>query len=729
MFITAGSGGLVRVDVLTPSTFRIRFSQNGEFKESGLSRYHILHEPEQECAYETEEGQNEVVISTSKARLTVSREDGRVSFCRADGEKLLFNGKAPESLDTKGFKVHFTVAPEDRIYGMGDVTRDRLEKRGFKRMMWVANVAAYVPITFLMGYRGWGLLLNTTWRHLADICAQDPNEMYFHAKGGTLDYYLFCGGSYEEILNDYTEIAGKPVMLPLSAYGLTYVCNENVDAFQMLQDARTFRQENIPCDIIGLEPGWMEQRYDTTVEKKWSKKFHIPYWTDKEDLTFIGAAKRMGFKLSLWLCCEYDFSYYEEQLLGAQKLVDRTAEKEYEEDDFIKDVHLGHSPIKMDKITKEDEPWFEHLKKFVDQGAEAFKLDGAFQVNEHPDRLYGNGMTDEEMHNLYPALYNKQMSLGYKEHTGRRSMIYSSGGYTGIQQYSATWAGDTGGGPRSLVSLMNHGMSGHSNTSCDMDIFSMESIHFGFLQPWSQLNNWDYFHQPWYMGKQLERAVREYSQLRYRLLPYIYTAAHTAASTGMPIMRAMPLMYPDFREGDGMLHQYFLGNSLLVSAFEKDVYLPSDSRWIDFWTEQLYEGGQTLSYCPPEGKGGALFVKEGSVLPMWEPVDFVEERDQSRVELHIYGGAQGGTEIYEDDGVTYSYLEGCYGLIFVSFTESAGDYEFQISTSGGFEGWKEKKTYRLVFHGAKNVSSVRVNGEMVPVSGKDGLYTADFEDK
>ena len=90
--------------------------------------------------------------------------------------------------------------------------------------------------------------------------------------------------------------------------------------------------------------------------------------------------------------------------------------------------------------------------------------DGAYQINAHPDRLYGNGMTDVEMHNMYPTLYNKQMSQGFSEHTGKRAMVYSSGGYTGIQQYSATWAGDPGGGAKPLVSMLNHGMSGHTNT-------------------------------------------------------------------------------------------------------------------------------------------------------------------------------------------------------------------------------------------------------------------------
>jgi alpha-glucosidase (family GH31 glycosyl hydrolase) len=83
-------------------------------------------------------------------------------------------------------------------------------------------------------------------------------------------------------------------------------------------------------------------------------------------------------------------------------------------------------------------------------------------------------MTDEEMHNLYPVVYAKQMARGFESHTGRRAMVYSAGGYAGVQQFVATWAGDTGGGAKPLASMLNHGFSGHSNHSCDMDVFNIE---------------------------------------------------------------------------------------------------------------------------------------------------------------------------------------------------------------------------------------------------------------
>ena len=156
-------------------------------------------------------------------------------------------------------------------------------------------------------------------------------------------------------------------MLPKWAMGLTYVCNTDIDAFGMMNEAYTFRHEEIPCDIIGLEPGWMETNYDPTVNKKWSDaRFRIPSYCQKGPNTFFGALNRLGFKLSLWLCCNYDLFQYEEKKYEENH--PEVVVKD-DEDSFEKDAHLVARIMKSDNLTVPDQPWFEHLKKFVDQGA------------------------------------------------------------------------------------------------------------------------------------------------------------------------------------------------------------------------------------------------------------------------------------------------------------------------------------------------------------------------
>lgn len=713
MDIVIQNKGIIRIDVLASHTFRVRYSQCESFTEGALNRYGILKkEINTYTSYETEEDEDRCWIVTDKAILSIHKTTGKMALSNSAGKILLENTDSPRSKE--GFDFRLKLDQSEKIYGLGDVTRDCIEKRGFRTRMWVSNVASYIPISFLMSSQGWGLFLNTTWKHYIDVGCKKEEELRCWSNGGELDYYLFAGDSYAEILDYYTDIVGKPAMMPLWAFGLTFVCNQQVNAREMVEDGLNFRREGIPCDLLGLEPGWMETYYDTTVDKKWDpNRFYLPYWSPQGDHTFLSALKRIGFKTSLWLCTDYDFSYYEEQQLEtkAKNNADDIQGNYNEEDDFEKDEHLGHEPLKMDKITKEDEPWFEHLKKFVDQGVVAFKLDAAYQVNEHPDRLYGNGMTDEEMHNLYPVLYNKQMSLGYGEYTGERPMIYTAGGYAGIAQYSASWAGDTGGGLKPLISMLNHGMSGHSNTSCDMDIFSTEGIHFGFLQPWSQLSNWAYWKQPWLLEPHKKQIFKEYTILRYRLIPYLYSAAHVANRTGMPIMRAMDLAYPEYEESHACFSQYMLGDSLLVAVFTNEVYLP-EGKWIDFWTGECYEGGRKIVYSIPENKGGALFVKEDAVIPMWEPMQYVGEKPIETIELHVYGGEKGSCTLYEDDGITFRYMEGEIAITDISYTREEDCYQFKIDTTGSYEGMPTNRKYKVILHGQEEGSKVMVNGAM-----------------
>ncbi len=373
------------------------------------------------------------------------------------------------------------------------------------------------------------------------------------------------------------------------------------------------------------------------------------------------------------------------------------------------------------------QPWFEHLKQFVDQGARAFKMDGAYQVNEHPDRRYLNGMTDEQMHNLYPTLLNKQMSQGMAEHTNLRPMIYSSGAYAGIAQYSATWAGDTGGGVKPLISILNHGLSGHSNASCDMDVFTDEGIHFGFLQPWSQVNSWAYWRHPWLLGEELGKMFKRYAKLRYRLLPYFYTMAHKASTTGMPMMRAMPLAYPQLPGADELHCQYMLGDALLTAAFCESFTLP-EGQWYDYWTGKLVKGDQTFAFEKGDGHGGPIFVKAGSVIPMGPKLQFVGQRDETKLDLRWYPGESSESSIYEDDGESFAHESGQHCITRIEQQVIDGGFRCVVHPrQGSYTGQPQTRTYRLRLCGDQQIKSITLDGETHAIkTDRKGRVVVDF---
>ena len=464
--LSLSTGATMRVAAITPHVFRVRLRPDGDFAEPGLVRYGIVEGQPGDVALSVSDEDGAVTLDSGEASLTVSRADGRLTLRDAAGEVVLADAEAPVSDPEQGFRASFALTEGERLYGLGDETRDRLNKRGHETPMVLRNVVSYVPIPFLMSTGGWAVLVNSTWFHHVDAGANDPDRLVFSVRQGELDLYLIAGATLPELLDHYTQVSGRPAVLPLWAYGLTWVCDDRgVRARDVLYEAHMFRREGIPLDAIGLEPCWMQTRYDFSVDKQWNEEtFHQPFWKPhQEHGGFVGGLNNMGFKLSLWLCCDYDLSEYEELLLagdgGADGAEDDGAQASllaadrYDED-VIRDPHFV--PRYQDTITKRGEPWFEHLKKFVDNGAAAFKMDGANQICFHPDRRWYNGMDDAEMHNLYPVLLAKQMSRGFSDHTGRRSMIYTAGGYAGIQQFAATWAGDTGGAEKPLAVSYTH---------------------------------------------------------------------------------------------------------------------------------------------------------------------------------------------------------------------------------------------------------------------------------
>lgn len=727
----------VRVDVLGQKLFRIRYSKTGHWTESALNRYGIFMDDFPEIPFDQAKHRNEYLINTKEARLSINKKDGEIVLFSKTG-KVLIKQPAPEYEASGGFIIRFKLTEDERIYGLGDVSRENIMRRGGTYELWVKNVNSYIPIPVMMSSRGWGILMNTTWRNSVDVGKTKADQIIWSAGQSDLDYYLFCGPDYRSLLETYTSFSGRPALLPVWGYGFSYVCNQQVDAFRMLEESRTFRNEDMPCDIIGLEPGWMSKYYDFSTEKKWDpNRFYIPSWAPKGDQTFIGALGRLGYKLSLWLCCDYDLSVYEEQLLkvlgpAGQSVTNLTAIQNNNGDDFEQDVHLNKpSNIEQDTVAEQamgQKPWFDHLKTFVDQGVRAFKLDGANQVIEHSKRKWGNGMTDEEMHNLYPVIYAKQMCRGFEDQTLLRSMVYSAAGYAGVQQFVATWAGDTGGGPKTLVSMLNLGISGHSNHSCDLDVFSAESIHFGFLQTWSQLNNWAYWRQPWYLQEERKEMFREYGQLRYKLLPYVYSTAAEAASTGYPVMRSMSMCYPDNPEWDDKLGQYMFGDFFLVAAFSDEVYVP-EGTWYDFWNGKKITGPATIPVVKTIKHGGALLIKSGAIVPTWPFRENVSKGWSSEINLLVYPADSSAFTLYEDDGNSLGYRKGEFARTVLTCETKNESIKLTIGgRQGSFTGMPAERDFTAIMHLDARPKSVNLDGKaMVNYGWDERSLTATFD--
>ncbi len=664
--------------------FRVRIAKGEKFKETLLSKYNILQE-----SGEVEANVSANTVELGGVSLEI-KEDGSIVVNGAKAPiTITYDGFEGKAYNDKGFTLNLSLTDDERIFGLGDESRENIARRGTFSRLDIRNIASYGPVPYIMSTNGWGILVNCTYASTMDCGKADKNLVSIAAHKGQVDFYLYIAKSYDikDVLTLNSKIAGAPIMLPKFAYGYTCVLNEQTNAREMLFDCLNFRREDISCDMVGLEPQWMTKHYDTSIDKKWDDdRFYLPGWLPDNQSgpeTFMYALREMGFKFSLWLCQNYDLLWEEERQCGVRA---EKFGKEYTyEGASILDPHFA-CPMYMDGLTHREIPWFDHLKKFVDNGASAFKLDGAFQVNDHPDRLWAGKYFDDEVHNVYPVIYVKQMQEGFTEHTGRRAVIYTPCIYAGSQRYAASWAGDTGGGFDTVIAMLNFGLSGHSNATCDMDVTTIEGVHYGFFTPWTQQLTWRTWNYPWFMRDEIKDGIKYYSHLRNSLFPYIYSMAHKASETALPLCRALSLMYPENPEFDYVLNTYMFGDSILVSVFKPEVTLP-EGTWIDYFTGDVYEGGRTIEYKLPEGKGGAMMIKAGSVFCTMKPTRYIEEKIPDNYFVNVYPGADGEFTLYEDDGYTYDYQNGGQATTKFTLTDEGETCTLTIAQrEGSFDG-------------------------------------------
>lgn len=659
----------LRIDPLSHGTFRIRTNHTADFQEPPLVRYGIIYHAIP-TTYTVDRDDTSIMIHTGQSSLRIDKNSGKLALYNRRGEMLTCHAENVQKPDSiQGFEVHFLLSGDEKMYGLGDETRERIQHRGHAADMKVDNMNHRAPVPFLMSSKGWGLLVNTTWRHRIDIAHTYADRLFISGQEGALDYFLFVGEHLAELLDRYTEIAGRPLVMPIWAYGLTFACHSYTNAREMIDDALNFRRDGIPCDMIGLERGWMEEDGDgeISIPFRWNlNRFRVSS-SSNHTAPFIDTLHNHGFKLSLWLNCSYDLSL------------------------------------------EERNSFYTHFSQFVELGVSSFKMSVPESSFRHPTGIWANQMSDPEIRNLYPIMLSKQLHEGFQKQTGRRSMNYIAVGYTGLQQYAATWAGNSQG-ESTLISALNHGLTGHANTTSDMDVSTPEGIHFGFLQAWSLVNSSGYWCHPSILKNDLLLTFKHYAKLRYSLIPYIYSAAHTAARTGMPIVRAMPLCFPEDPLSDRLLNQYMFGDAFLISAFTKQIYLPN-GEWIDYWTGERHTGPKRLTPSVPFPAGGPLFVRAGAIIPTWPAVACIENKQQEIVGLHFYPYGESDYTLLEDDGVTYNYLQQEIAETKIYCLAKSTSLSAEIGRrTGRYDGMPSKRIYDVQFHLEAKPFKVAVNG-------------------
>jgi alpha-D-xyloside xylohydrolase len=364
--------------------------------------------------------------------------------------------------------------------------------------------------------------------------------------------------------------------------------------------------------------------------------------------------------------------------------------------------------------------WYKSLMRPVlAMGVDVFKTD--FGEDIPADAVFANGMTGAEMHNLYPLLYNRAVFEVTQEVTGE-GLVWSRSGYAGSQRYPTCWSGDPACTWDSLAFTirggLSLGLSGVPFWSNDIggyrghpsEALYIRWAQFGLLCSHARCHG-ESEREPWFYGDRATDIFRRYARLRYRLFPYLYSCAHEAARTGMPVLRAMPLAFPDDINACDKDLQYMLGPWLLVAPItdesdRRSVYLPA-GQWTDYWTGETYDGPMALDVHAPLDTL-PIFVRGGAILPGMAPALRISEGLIDPLIVDVYPHGASTYYMIEDEGVTeFSCVCDERGLTF---------------------NWRDgpERAMSLRFHGIPKPPRVTAgSGEPVPTRTVQGEFAPD----
>lgn len=680
-----------------------------------------------------------ILIETDSLKVKINKNDLSVSFLDKN-ENIInedYNGGVKFSeTDVRCYKK----LREDHFYGFGEKA-GYLDKKGERLEMWNTDEfmthnqttkLLYESYPFFIGmndYHTYGIFLDNSFRSFFDMGQESQEYYYFGAYGGQMNYYFIYGEDIKEVVEDYTYLTGRINLPPLWALGNQQSRYSYTPQERVLEIAKTFREKDIPCDVIYLDIDYMEGYRVFT----WNKD------TFKNYKEMLKQLKEMGFKVVTivdpGVKRDYDYHVYREGI---------------EEDYFVKDkygiTYVGKvwpgEACFPDFLQEEVRYWWgEKHREFIKDGIDGIWNDmNEPAVFETPTKtmpednihiLDGEKVLHKEAHNVYAnymAMATRDGLLRIRPN--ERPFVLTRAAFSGIQRYAAMWTGDNRSLYEHLLMMMpmliNIGLSGQPFAGADVGGFEgdcheelfirwIEAATFTpFLRVHSAISTKD--QEPWSFGKRCEDISRKYIKMRYEILPYLYDLFYIASQKGYPIMRPLVFEYQEDENTHKIYDEFLLGDNLLVAPIylpskeKREVYLPKGI-WYDYWTGKEFKGESYYLVDAPIDII-PLFVKEGGILLKREPQSFVEEKEIKEIIVEIYRGEEGHYLHYEDDGKSFDYTKGVYNLFDISFCYKEGrmDIKFDKIHFGYDKGVKK---YKFIFKNFGDIKEIKINGEKV----------------
>ncbi len=700
--VTLSSGARARVTFHDLDVVRVRLAPRGVFERD--FSYAVASRDRKTVAGVVSETRDAVTVSTRLERgpkIVIRRAPFLVTILDARGQIIVADDPGrPVMFDAQAGGVEASKRREavEMYYGFGEKALP-FSRAGQSLVMWNSDTFAYPPgldpiyqsVPFFVALQAgaaYGLFFDNTARTHFDMGKADPARYTFGAPSGELNYYVFTGGESRrpaKVLADYTNLTGRTPLPPLWSLGYHQSRYSYYPEAKVREIARGFRERNIPADVIHFDIDYMEGFRVFTWDKK---KFPDPP-------RLLSDLRAAGFRSVLIIDpgVKVDENYPVYTRGRAAGHFHQTAAAR----EFRARVWPGVCAF-PDFTNPQTREWFGSLyESHLNEGVAGFWNDmnepATFAPDNRPPqprlthdpastfpldvRHHGEGQPGD--HARYHNVYGMQMARSTFEGVQKlrpdaRPFVLTRAGYAGVQRFAAAWTGDNAASWEHLrltvPMLTNMGVSGLSFVGADVGGFAGNAdgeLYARWLQA-ASLTPFLRTHvatglqerEPWSYGDELTKINRASIELRYQLLPYIYTVFREHEQTGAPVMRPLWFEYPGDVETYLNDTEFLVGRDLLVApvmsqgATKRSVYFPAGDDWLDWHTGARHAGGRRAEVEAPIDRL-PLFVRAGAVLPMQSVIQHTGETAGAPLSVLVARGRDGAGRIHQDDGDGYDY--------------------------------------------------------------------------
>ncbi len=727
--------GKAEITVFNAGIVRIRIVKN-EF-EPDFS-YAVVGKPEK-VNFKILESEGLVTLTTDSLRLEISTAPVRFNFLTTDNRVINQDDTFGTNWVENEVSTYKKLQEGEKFIGLGEKTGN-LDRRGEAHVNWntdnpsyqVDDDDLYSTFPFYIGIHhglNYGIFFDNTYRSTFNFGASNDRYSSFGADGGEMNYYFIYSSTIRQILTHYTNLTGQINIPPIWALGFQQCRWSYFPDTEVLSMAQTFREKKIPLDVMYLDIHYMDAyKVFTWNPVRFSKPAEM-----------LGKLKDMNVHTTViidpGIKVEKGYKAYEEgvNLNYFIKYPDRK--------DYCAQVWPGwcHFPDFTKPVVRKW--WGDNFGPMIKDGVDGFWTD----MNEIAS--WGGGFTpsivqldwDGRFASYKQAknAYGMQMSRSTYEGTrsqmnGRRPLTLTRASYAGAQRYTAIWTGDNFASDAHMMlscRLINSlGLTGMAFSGADVGGF-MGTTTPNLFARWMSIAAFTPFYrvhkasnenssEPWTYGESVENISRNYISIRYRLMPYLYSAFAEAHKTGIPVNRTLVIdntsdekcWYYAYQQ------QFMFGPSIMVAPVEstKDitkVYLPK-GEWYDFMNGHKYEGEQEiLVECPMDKL--PVFARGGSIIPMQTLVQSTSEKPSDTLFVHVYFGSKGSSyNYYEDDGITYAYETGSFLETQMTFDPVAKKIIIEPLSAKSYAS--KFRFVSVILHGFETVANqINVNGNGV----------------